>query len=141
MKKDRTKELLLEQLRKIPIISVGCEKSGISRTSVYKWKQQDKQFCKALNEALAEGEANMTDLSELQLFSLMRDKHFPAIHLYLRHHHPKYSNKIEVTGSLTIEQEPLTAEQQELVGRALKLAGLTDSGELIPNHEKISGKN
>ena len=41
MKKDKVKDAFLEQLRKVPIIQVACEKVGISRNSVYRWKNED----------------------------------------------------------------------------------------------------
>ena len=79
-----------------------------------------------MNEAILVGESFVIDMSESQLISLIKDRNFPAIQLYLRTHHPKYSNKIEIAGQLKIEEEPLTPEQQEIVRRALQLAGLED---------------
>ena len=121
MKKDRTKDIFLEQLRKIPVISVGCDKAGISRNSVYRWRKEDKKFKNDMEKAMANGEANMIDMSEAQLLSLVKDKYFPAIQLWLRHHHPKYSNKIEITAKIE-ETETLTPDQKKLMRKALKLA-------------------
>lgn len=122
MKKTRKKEEFLEQLRKIPIVQVCCEKVGVSRNSVYRWRKEDDDFNKAMAEALAEGEAFITDMSESQLISLIKDKHFPAVHLWLRQHHPKYKDKVEITGRFIHERREQTAEDKELIKEALRLA-------------------
>jgi len=124
MKQNKNKEIAIEQLKKTPIVQIACEKASISRATYYRWREEDAQFKKATDEAMAAGEALITDMTESQLVSLIRDRNFPAIQLWLKHHHPKYNNKVEVTGSLKLEEEPLTAEQQALVEQALKLAGL-----------------
>lgn len=126
MKDVKQKELFLEQLKKMPIIQIACKNSGISRATIYRWKKEDKEFAKNMNGAILEGETFITDVSESQLISMIKDKNFPAIQLWLRTHHPKYGNKIELLGNLKIENEPLTVEQQEIVRRALQLAGLED---------------
>ena len=135
MKKDKTKEILLEQLRKTPIVQIACEKIGVSRATYYRWRKEDGEFKKATDEAISDGEMLITDMSESQLISLIRDKNFAAIQLWLRHHHPKYTNKVEVTGNLNVKEEPLTPEQEELVEKALKLAGLLENRQTQQNHE------
>jgi len=125
MKRDKLKNALIEQLKEMPIVQITCKKLGISRASYYRWRQ-DPEFAKAADTAIIEGEALITDMSESQLISLIRDRNFQALQLWLRHHHPKYSNKVEVTGHLNVKEEPLTPEQEELVKKALGLAGLLE---------------
>ncbi len=127
MKNNETKQLLLEQLKKIPIIQVAVERLGVGRTSFYRWKQEDKEFAKAVDEAILEGEMLITDLSEAQLINLIKDKNFQGIRLWLQVHSKKYSTKVEVTGHLNMKEEPLTPEQEELVEKALGLAGLLET--------------
>jgi len=124
MKKDRTKNLLIEQLKKTPIIQIACEKTGVARASFYRWKNEDKEFAKTSDEAITEGEALITDMSESQLISLIRDRNFQALQLWLRHHHPKYSNKVEITATFQSPQDELTPEQETIVREALRLASL-----------------
>lgn len=122
MKTNKSKELLIEQLRKTPIVQVSCEKTGIGRASFYRWREGDKEFAKKAEEAIAEGEMLITDLSELQLINLIRDKNFPAINLWLKAHHEKYGNKVEINGHLTNLDEELTPEQTAVVKEAFRLA-------------------
>jgi len=121
MKKNKVKDAFLEQLRKVPIIQVACEKVGISRNSVYRWKNDDPEFEKELTTALEEGEALVNDMSENQLLVLIREKNWHAISFWLRKRNPKFKDKIEV--EVKPKQEELTPEQEATVREALRLAG------------------
>lgn len=134
MKTDQ-KELLLEQLKKTPIVQIACERSGVSRATFYRWKSEDTEFKKSAELSIIEGEILITEMTEGQLVSLIKDRNFHAIQLWLRHHHPKYSNKVELFGNLKIETEPLTPEQQELTAQALRLAGLGDDVDSKINND------
>jgi len=136
MKKDKTKKILIGQLKKTPIVQMACERVGIGRASYYRWRKEDGEFKKATDEAILEGEMLITDMSESQLISLIRDRNFSAIQLWLRHHHPKYTNKVEVTGNLNVKEEPLTPEQEKLVEKALKLAGLLKNKQVQEKYER-----
>lgn len=124
MKTDKNKELLIQQLKKTPIIQVSCEKVGIGRATFYRWKQDDLGFATQADEALLEGSLLVNDVAESQLISAIKDKNLTAIIFWLRHHHPNYATKVEVTARLKADNEILTPEQEELVTRALKLASL-----------------
>jgi hypothetical protein len=125
MKKPSTKrrqtveqKVLLEQLRKIPIIQVACERASLGRSSFYRWCHEDAKFKKDAEEAMREGEEMVNDLSESQLINMVKDKNFHAIQLWLRQHHPKYGNKLEVRATLE-KEDPMTPEQEALVREAL----------------------
>ena len=132
MKKTTKKSEFLEQLKKIPIVQVACEKVGLSRNTVYRWRKEDKEFLKAMAEAMAEGEALVNDMSESQLLTLIKEKNWQSISFWLRHHHSAYRNRIEVTTAAP--QEELTPEQEALVREALRLAA-------VSVEEKTNNKN
>lgn len=127
MKTDKNKELLIEQLKKTPIIQISCEKVGIGRATFYRWKQEDQDFATRADEALAEGSSLVNDVAESQLMSAIRDKNLTAIIFWLKHHHSTYATKVEVTARLKTDNEVLTPEQEALVTKALKLASLIPS--------------
>ncbi len=135
MKTEKEKQLLIEQLKKTPIVQIACERVGVGRATYYRWRKEDEEFKKTTDEAIIEGETLITEQSESQLISLIRDKNFPAIQLWLKSHHPKYTSKVEVTGNLNVKEEPLTLEQEELVEKALQLAGLLKNKQTQQNHE------
>ncbi len=134
-RQSREKGLLLEQLKKVPIVHIACEKSGVGRATYYRWRDEDEVFKKAADAALVEGEALITDMSESQLISLIKDRKFPAVHLWLRQHHPKYKDKIEVV-TRSAEDDTLTPEQEAIVKKALKLGGIINSKKHHGNCKK-----
>lgn len=124
LRKNKHKKLVLEKLRKMPIVSVVCNQTGISRATYYRWISEDKDFQKNANEAMQDGELFINDMSESQVISLIKDKNWPSIQFWLRHHHPKYANKLKVEANINNTDEELTSEQKKIVKRALELASL-----------------
>lgn len=126
MKTKNEKQLLIEQLKKTPVVQVACEKIGIGRATFYRWKNDDEKFSAAVNEAISDGNGLVNDMAESQLMSAIRDKNLTAIIFWLRNHHPLYATRVEVTAKLKHDEE-LTQEQEELVMKALKLASILPS--------------
>ncbi len=124
MKKNKIQDKFFEELRTIPIVQVACEKSGVSRNSVYRWKKEDGSFSKKMDQALADGVAFVSDMSESQLLTLIKERSFPALSFWLRHRNDNYKTKVEVSGSISTKEDPLTKEQKNLVRQALKLSSL-----------------
>ncbi len=126
MKKAKVRKQFLEELRKIPIVQVACEKSGISRNSIYRWKNEDEEFAKEMEAAITEGEALVNDMTENQLLFLLKEGNWPAISFWLRHRNPKFRDKVEVTAKID-RDEKLTPEQEAVVRKALELASVFSS--------------
>src|SRR3989344_2055138 len=115
------RKALLEQLKKTPIMQIACERAGISRATAYRWKDDDPEFAKALDEALLEGKFLVNDIAESQLMAAIRERNLGAIVFWLKHHHPSYTTKVEITANVKNDYE-LTPEQKALVQEALRLA-------------------
>ena len=128
MKKNKYQNQFLEELARIPIIQVACEKTGLSRNSVYRWRKEDTSFTKRMDEALSEGVALVNDMSESQLLNLIKEKNWPAISFWLKHRNDNYKNKLEI--STKEDSEELTPAQAKVVKQALKLAKITQSKSL-----------
>lgn len=124
MKTEKSKQLLIEQLRKTPIVLVACEKMGFSRATFYRWFKEDEKFKESAQEALGDGKNLINDMAESQLISSIKDKNFQAIAYWLKHNHPNYSNRLELSGRISTQSEKLTPEQEEIVKTALQNAGL-----------------
>jgi len=120
---DKNQELIIEQLKKTPIVQIACEKVGIGRATYYRWRKENEEFLKLADDAIAEGNALVNDMAESQLMAAIRDKNLTAIIFWLKNHHPRYATKVEITGHLKHEEQ-LTPEQEALVMKALKLAEL-----------------
>lgn len=115
-------ERFLDELRKVPVVQVACEKAGISRNTIYRWRKEDEKFSKDMDQAIIDGEALVNDLSETQLLTLIKEKSWPALSFWLRHRNPRFKDKIEVTTKIV--DEKLTPEQEEVVRKALELGSI-----------------
>lgn len=124
VRQNKLKIAFLEQLKRTPTIETSCQKVGVARASVYRWMKDSKKFKTLVEEALQEGRVFMSDIAENQLFALIGDKKIDAIRLYLQTHNARYSNKLELSGTVTTKDEPLSKEQKRLIREALKLSTL-----------------
>lgn len=118
------KKELLEKLKETPVVEVACRKIGIARATYYRWKINDEKFSKEADLALEAGSALVNDMAESQLLTAIKDQNMTAIIFWLKHHHPAYATKVEVTANLKNQNEVLTPEQEALVTKALQLASL-----------------
>lgn len=124
MSKIQQKKAVLEQLSKLPIIQVACQKAGVSRATYYRWRNEDKKFATDADEAIAEGVLMINDLSESQLITAIRNNNFSAVRFWLMNRHKAYANKVEVTERGNSVNQCLNAEQKKIVEEALQLASL-----------------
>jgi len=124
MKKNKKRDEFLEQLRKVPIVLIACQKSGLSRNSIYRWRKEDEAFAASMDEALQDGETYINEMSEAQMLNKIKEGDWSVTRYWLSHRHPKFKEKVEISGSLKTVQE-LSPDQEELVRNALKLADIT----------------
>ena len=139
MKKNKLQNQFFEELAKVPIVQVACEKTGISRNSVYRWRKEDPTFAKKMEKALADGVALVNDMSESQMLTMIKEKNWSAISFWLRHRNDNYKDKIEVTTKE--ESEALTPSQAKIVRQALRLAAITKSKSIKKINERKSNEN
>ncbi|MEI6553579.1 MAG: hypothetical protein WCO09_03355 [bacterium] len=129
----KNKKLFLDQLEKSMIIQIACEKTGISKSTIYRWRESDKEFDNAVEDAIREGISFVNGIAETQLVNAIKDRNMTGITLWLKTHHPSYKTKIEVSGEIKNVRDELTEEEAEIIAQALKLAGF-DSQEITNNH-------
>jgi len=128
VRQDKQKGLVIEQLKKTPVVQIVCEKIGISRATFYRWKRDDLVFADAVEHALFMGVELVNDMAESQLLSAIRDQNMTAIIFWLKHRHRSYGTRVDLNANLKIERK-LSAEEQEAIKRALSLAQLLPSNE------------
>ena len=90
MKKDRVQKAFFEELRKTPIVHFACKRVGISRQSIYRWKNEDPKFANQMRQAMRDGEEYINDMTESQLITLIQEKKWPAMKYWLDKRHRKY---------------------------------------------------
>ena len=123
MNTEASKNLLIEQLKKTPIVETACQRVSIGRSTFYYWRREDKEFAKQADEALREGSFLVNDLAESQLIAAIKSGNMQGIVFWLRHNHANYADHLNITARLE-KDEALTPEQEILVRRALDLAAM-----------------
>lgn len=128
-RQSKNKKQLLEILKKTPIVQIACEKAGVGRATYYRWRKEDAEFTRQADQAVLDGSLLINDMAESQLMSAIKDKNMTAIIFWLKHHHSAYATKVEITSKNKIE-DALNPEQQDVVKKALIMAGLVTTPEI-----------
>ena len=90
MKKSRLSEKFLEELKRVPIVSVVCEKLNLSRQTVYRWQSEDPEFKELFEDALNNGRDAITDLAESKLITEINKGEMRAIEYWLTNNTNRY---------------------------------------------------
>ncbi len=120
------KKLIVDQLRKIPIIQVACEKNGVARATYYRWVDEDVTFASETEEAIREGTAFINDMAESQLITLIKDQNYPAIAFWLRNRHKAYADKLRIDAAVTVKPPEMSPEATALT---------TDFMQMLATHK------
>ena len=86
-------------------------------------------FAAQCDETIDLSVGRINDLAESQLINAIKNQNMTAITFWLKHHHGRYRNRLEIDARIQAVQEELTPEQTEIVSRALRLAGLVMEDE------------
>lgn len=90
MKKYRYEKKFIAAMEKFSTISAACEKTGLSRQSVYRWMDEDEDFRKRVEDARQRGIQALCDLAEVRLAANVNSGSQRAIEYYLRTHRKEY---------------------------------------------------
>lgn len=123
----KDKQQVIDQLKFNPIIQIACQKSGVSRATFYRWRSEDEDFKKQTETAIQDGVLLINDLAESQLLAAIKDQNLTAIIFWLKNHHGDYADKIQVNTDRGLIDTNLTQEEEKLVKKALKMAGIINS--------------
>lgn len=86
------KKQLIEEIAKVYIASIVCQKTGIARATLYRWLKEDPEFRKKFTTAQAEGRNAVNDLAELNLVNKIKTGDTKLTIFWLTHMHPKYTH-------------------------------------------------
>lgn len=117
---EKQKELVVDQLKKTPVVEVACQKVGVGRTTFYRWRREDAEFDSSCAEALGSGIELVNDLAESKLIGQIQDSSLPAIAFWLRNRHKAYANKLKVESTVTVRQPELSDESAASLEDMLK---------------------
>ena len=103
-KKEINKKAILEALEKsLGVVTTAVKLVGISRSTFYKWIQEDQEFAKAVKEI-----ENITlDFVESQLHKQIRDGNTPSTIFYLKTKGKKRGYYEKQQLDMTTDDEPI----------------------------------
>jgi hypothetical protein len=88
---EKQKKAIIVQLRKTPIVQIACERTGVGRSTYYKWRKYDHVFARAAERALEAGRFFINDLAISKLLQMIKDGNLTAIIFWLKHNDPKFA--------------------------------------------------
>ncbi len=82
--KARLKSVFLRNLEEsLGIVSLAAEKTGIDRSTVYRWLKKDAKFKRKFEEVLQSSTEKGLDVAEISLINEIQRGNFSAIRFYL----------------------------------------------------------
>jgi hypothetical protein len=130
VRQEAQKQAVLEQLRRMPIVSAACKRAGMSRANFYRLRNSDNKFRSDIELAITEGVETICEMGEYQIVSLIKNGNFAAAKFWLQSHHSKYSRKFEILGKVDLVSEELTEEEKQIIEEALRIA--------LPQNQEIN---
>ena len=77
-------------MERVPNVSLACEKVGIARNTVYRWRGEDPAFKARMDTALVAGTDSMNDLAESKLITHINNGNMRAIQYWLDNNKKNY---------------------------------------------------
>ena len=111
-------ELLLDQLRKTPIIETACQKLNISKMTISRWRKKSMEFSARFEDALLEGRLRINDVAESQILALIAAGKFEPSKFWLTHNSARYANKLELSGTVSTKDEEIPASDKPFLRQA-----------------------
>ncbi len=90
MKKSKLSNRFLEELALVPIVSSVCAKVGLARNTIYRWREEDLEFKKEMDKALAMGIDSGNDIAESRLIKAVQEGKPWAIRYWLDNNKKNY---------------------------------------------------
>lgn len=125
-RQQKQKALFLEQLAKTPIVSLVAEKTGIPRSTYYRWLESDIEFKKNAEKVYTEWVRWVNDMAVSQLMKLMKDWDRHALMFWLRTRDPEFWWTI--TRKLEKNEEDGLSEEERKYQVNIRLAELLGPG-------------
>ena len=113
------KNKIIEEIRNVYIPSVACQKTGISRATLYRWFGDDSEFRKEFMKSQMEGRGVINDLAESKLIGKIKNDDTKAMMFWLTHMHPNFISPLT---SIAEETRNIGLTLQQKIGIEKRLA-------------------
>jgi len=90
LNKPKALKALVKELEKNYLLQRACSKLGLTRSTVYRWMQEDPEFAAEVRAAQGIGSRFMSDYVESKLLKNVEDQHERAIEFWLKSNNERY---------------------------------------------------
>ncbi len=98
-RRNKIKSQILELIERVPIDAHVCKQVGISRSTLYRWLEQDPFFQQDFTDNKKISVASVSDIAESKLIQMINDGNLTAIIFWLKYHRSayikEYINRVE----------------------------------------------
>ena len=94
--KEEMKQSICELLQKTPIIESACQKVGISRMTLNRWRKEDYDFNQKVEEALNVSRASINDLAESKMIQKINEGNPNMIRFWLANNSNRYKRNPDI---------------------------------------------
>lgn len=105
------KQTICEILEKSPIIESACQKVGISRMTLCRWRKDDEKFDQQIEDVLSLSRASVNDLAESKMIQAISEGNASLIRFWLCHNSPRYQRRLDQQTSININTADWHADQ------------------------------
>jgi ACT domain-containing protein len=131
---EANKKKLVKALRGTPIAELACKKTGIGRSSYYKWRKQDIVFARACEQAMKFGESLINDVIESKLITLAQNSNLEAMKFWLKHNHNKYAVTSRDINVFNLASQLPSIEELSESKRILSMNTVSEIGSKMRNN-------
>lgn len=130
------KKKILNELASTPIVEIACKKTGVHRSTFYRWCEQDHVFRDSAEQVRLESIWAVNDLAESKIIARVKNDDYKATTFWLKHNHHHYyqrgMDRKTVPYPTYISSDPLrslafkheletvSAVQDEVIAKALR---------------------
>jgi len=93
LNKRKIQKQLVQELEKNYLLQRACHKLGLTRSTVYRWMQEDAEFTAAVHNAQAIGRRAMSDFVESKLLKNIDNHEERAIEFWLKNNNEHYRSR------------------------------------------------
>jgi hypothetical protein len=123
------KSAALEQLAKCCVVQLACERTGIGRSTYYKWLSEDEEFRELADKAIVAGRAYLNDVAFSGFLKKIQEGNVTMLIFWLKNNHPWFAERIrhEHQHEHHLADRELPPEEREELARAFRLSGMAGS--------------
>ena len=113
------KQTICELLEKTPIIESACQKIGISRMTLCRWRKDDPKFNQQIEDVLEISRESVNDLAESKMIQLISEGNTSMIRFWSVHNNPRYKRKSDISPHLHFNNHECSEDDYAAMMNAL----------------------